>query len=331
MPPPFITDSRDSGRPPGEASALPVISPAPPTRNTGAGLLIVASFLLLLLAAAQGYVSFRAQYVFVDHAKHARLPSVLEALGLDTGAVIFALLALSLARLGGRAAVERTLNVACALGSLTMNLLAADLTSPRSVTVWVLPSALYALASDRLIGVVRRWVLASDTSADLAQDRSAWRAVGGLTLWVLRLILDTRGTAGGFRRWVLAVAPVAPGVHASGLLAAIGATPLAVSERSSGSPAPDGQADSASLPPYELWPGEKKREALIRLYERCGETGDPRYADRSKAAQLAGEIAGRIGYHPGTARRELVRYLASRPQASSVPRSDTGSDSEAVA
>jgi hypothetical protein len=196
-----------------------------PVRGSGAGLLIVASGLLLLLAAAQGYVSFRAQYVFVDHAKHAWLPSVLEALGLDTGAVIFALLALSLARRGGRAAVERTLNVTCALGSMTMNLLAADLTSPRSVTVWVLPSALYALASDRLIGVVRRWVLASDTSADLAQDRSAWRAIGGLALWVLRLLLDARGTVSGFRRWVLIVAPVAPGTRTSGLLAADGPRP----------------------------------------------------------------------------------------------------------
>jgi hypothetical protein len=98
-----------------------------------------------------------------------------------------------------------------------------------------------------------------------------------------------------------------------------------------GSPAPDGHADGAAAPRYELAPGEKKREALIRLYEWCGETGDPRYADRSKAAQLAGEIAGRIGYHPGTARRELVRYLASRPRDSSVPSSDTESDSEAVA
>ncbi len=43
--------------------------------------------LLLLLAAAQGYVSFRAQYTFVDHAKRAHVPSILEALGLDTGAV----------------------------------------------------------------------------------------------------------------------------------------------------------------------------------------------------------------------------------------------------
>ena len=192
----------------------PVSNAGQPPRVKGGGLLAAASCLLLLLAAAQGYVSFRAQYAFVDHAKHARMPSVLEALGLDTGAVIFALLALSLARRGRRGSVERVLNVACALGSLAMNLLAANLTSPRSVTVWVLPSALYALASDRLIAVVRRWVQASDPAAQTGPEGSAWRAAGGLALWALRLIFDVRGTLAGFRHWVLAVAPVAPGTRA---------------------------------------------------------------------------------------------------------------------
>ncbi len=192
----------------------PVSNDGQPPRVKGGGLLAAASCLLLLLAAAQGYVSFRAQYAFVDHAKHTRIPSVLEALGLDTGAVIFALLALSLARRGRRGTVERVLNVACALGSLTMNLLAANLTSPRSVTVWVLPSALYALASDRLIAVVRRWVQASDPAARTGPEGSAWRAAGGLALWALRLIFDVRGTLAGFRHWVLAVAPVAPGIRA---------------------------------------------------------------------------------------------------------------------
>ena len=158
---PFETD----GRRPVPFGNSPVNDTGQSPRVKGGGLLAAASCLLLLLAAAQGYVSFRAQYAFVDHAKHARIPSILEALGLDTGAVIFALLALSLARRGSRGTVERVLNVACALGSLAMNLLAANLTSPRSITVWVLPSALYALASDRLIAVVRRWVQASDPAA----------------------------------------------------------------------------------------------------------------------------------------------------------------------
>ena len=328
----------------------PVDNAGQPPRVKGGGLLATASCLLLLLAAAQGYVSFRAQYAFVDHAKRAQVPSVLEALGLDTGAVIFALLALSLARRGKRGTVERVLNVACALGSLAMNLLAANLTSPRSITVWVLPSALYALASDRLIAVVRRWVQASDPAAQIAHEGSAWRAFGGLALWALRLVFDVRGTVTGFRHWVLAVAPVAPGTRAL-TLPAVGEVPalpagddmsdggsVRRAEPSSALPAarpyPEGQAGLArrgALADQGLAPGEKKRAALIRLYERSGEAGDPRYGDRAKAAALAGEIAGRIGYHPGTARRELAKYLTTQPPASPRPLPDTESNAEAVA
>ena len=410
----------------------PVSNAGQPPRAKGGSLLAAASCLLLLLAAAQGYVSFRAQYAFVDHAKHARIPSVLEALGLDTGAVIFAMLALSLARRGRRGTVERVLNVACALGSLAMNLLAANLTSPRSITVWVLPSALYALASDRLIAVslgvqtgrtgrindssgsaieqnrvgrttgvahgtllddsgrqsssdderdttergvadgltgpavqqcatgfgtqenavVRRWVQASDPAAQVGPEGSAWRALGGLALWMLRLTFDARGTVTGFRHWVLAVAPVAPGTHAMTPRAVDGPQALpAGDDKRNGEPdrhAEPGPADPAARPDpeaqaglsrrdalahHELAPGEKKRAALIRLYERCGETGDPRYGDRAKAAALASEIASRIGYHPGTARRELARYLAAQPPAGPrhLPETEPAPAAEAVA
>jgi hypothetical protein len=312
--------------------------------RVGGGLLTVASCLLVLLAAAQGYVSFRAQYTFVDHAKRAPIPSTLEALGLDTGAVIFALLALSLARRGRSGAVERVLNVACALGSLTMNLLAADLTSPRSVTVWVMPSALYALASDRVIAVVRRWAQASDPSNALAQDGSAWQAAGGLALWLMRLCFDVPGTVGGFRRWVLAVAPVAPGTRATSLPTPPVAAALTAADSNNATlqyatPGPVVSATPGKFrgQPQEparalgdgLAPGETKRAAMIRLYERCGQDGDPRYGDRANSAALAGEIASRIGYHPGTARRELAKYLAERSRAVSGPQPEP--DMQAVA
>jgi hypothetical protein len=321
-------------------------------RHNGAGLLVAASCLLLLLAAAQGYVSFRAQYAFVDHAKRARLPSTLEALGLDTGAVIFALLALSLARSGQRGTVERALNVACALGSLTMNLLAADLASPRSVTVWVLPSALYALASDRLIAVVRRWALASDPADRSAQDRSAWRGIGGLALWLLRLLFDAPGTVAGFRRWVLTAAPVAPGIRAAGMPAGVGVPlPAAGStperpglngDRASAGPSDRDQSQGQTEQPAHdanqrpgLAPGETKRDALIRLYEHYGQKGDRRYGDPAKSAALASEIASQIGYHPGTARRELARHLAAiQPKRDPRTKSNTPTpepDPEAVA
>ena len=302
------------------------------TRGDGGGLLAVASWLLLLLAAAQGYVSFRAQYAFVDHAKRASVPSTLEALGLDTGAVIFALLALSLARRGRRGTVERFLNVTCAFGSLSMNLLAADLTSPRSIAVWVMPSALYALASDRLIAVVRRWVQANDPTAKIAQEGSAWRAFGGLALWALRLIFDARGTVAGFRRWVLMVAPVAPGIRARNSKPDQNVNDSeAVDLEAPREPQGQLEGERGELSHEQLAPGEKKREALIRLYERCGETGDPRYGNRAKAAALAGEIAGQIGYRPGTARRELVKYLAAQSPTAPDPQPESEPQAEAVA
>ena len=309
----------------------------------GGGLLAMASGLLLLLAAAQGYVSFRAQYLFIDHAKQSQLPSMLEALGLDTGAVIFALLALSLARRGRSGNVERVLNVACAFGSLTMNLLAADLNSPRSITVWVMPSALYALASDRLIAVVRRSVLASDPDAQAQAEGSAWQALGGLALWALRLILDVPGTAAGFRRWVLAAAPVAPGIRAPVLPAHGSNDPTGKKEEQdakrlrgvpgtpheplarAGLPAPS----TPGLPAVAA--GETKRHALIRLYQHCGRSGDPRCGDPAKTAELASEIAARIGYHPGTARRELAKYLASHRAAVMDPETDNRPGGEGAA
>ena len=109
--------------------------------------------------------------------------------------MIFALLALALVRLHRRAIVPRILNVSCAAGSLAMNVLAADLTSPRSMAIYALPSALYATASDQLIAVVRRHALPA--KVDEEEQRSAWamawRAVVRVTClitlviaWVLR-------------------------------------------------------------------------------------------------------------------------------------------------
>ena len=70
------------------------------TDRAGAWLLAAASVLLLALAFTQGFVSWHQQFVFVLAAKHDRTVSGLEALGLDSAAVIFAVLAVALARLG---------------------------------------------------------------------------------------------------------------------------------------------------------------------------------------------------------------------------------------
>ena len=175
-------------------------APAGSRRQPGTILLCCAALLLLALAAAQGYVSWRAQYGFIFAAKREHLPSVLEALGLDTGAVIFALLGLAHARMGRPARIERTLNLACAFGSMTMNLLGADLGSPRSVAVYVLPAVLYAACSDRLI--------ATAGHAAGVEETSLWRYLGVALLYGLRAVLAFPSTAKGLRQRLLQATPL---------------------------------------------------------------------------------------------------------------------------
>lgn len=85
--------------------------------------------------------------------------AALEAGIPDVGALIFAALGIALALHGKRALRARTLNIACVGISLGMNALAS---APgwRDLAIWVMPSAVYALASDTLIGVIRVWVIA---------------------------------------------------------------------------------------------------------------------------------------------------------------------------
>ena len=69
-------------------------------REPGTFMLVLASVLLLALAVAQGYVSYRAQFVFIHSAGKGQTPATLEALGLDAAAAIFAFLGLAKARRG---------------------------------------------------------------------------------------------------------------------------------------------------------------------------------------------------------------------------------------
>lgn len=112
------------------------------TPAKGGSLLGAVACLLLLLAAAASALSTPSSTT--PNTPRSRRRS--KRSDSTPARSFFALLALSLARRGQPATVERILNIACALGSMMMNLLAADLTSPRSVTVWVMPSVLYAFA-----------------------------------------------------------------------------------------------------------------------------------------------------------------------------------------
>ena len=178
-------------------------------RNAAAG--------LCLLAAAAAVVSFTAQYRMVDATRRLAVVAGLEAAIPDAAALVFACLGIALALHGRRAIRARILNVASVGTSVFMNAIAA---APgwRNLAIWAMPPIAYALASDTLIAVVRAWALArhQHLHAALADDTATPLAIlGGLILWLLRLALAPRSTLAGFRAWVLAECPVAPGRRAA--------------------------------------------------------------------------------------------------------------------
>jgi hypothetical protein len=253
-------------------------------RNAAAGLGV--------LAAAAATVSFTAQYRMVDATRHLPVIAALEAAVPDAAAVVFACLGIALA-LGGRRALQaRALNLAAVAASVFMNVLAA---APgwRNVAIWALPPVAYALASDTLIGVVRAWViarhqrlgtaLAADTATPLA-------ALGGLALWLLRLVLAPASTLAGFRAWVLTECPVAPGRRAR-----------------PAPPVPPGPRRGRGPVPRK---GTKTARFLHLVTERHGPL--PQIPLESTAA-IASSLAPLAGLHPGAARTALRNaVLATR-------------------
>ncbi len=165
------------------------------------------------LAACAAVVSWTAQYRLVFAVKRLSLIAALEAAIPDASAFIFASLGIALALHGRRAIRPRILNVAAIGVSIFMNAIAA---APgwREMAVWVMPAIAYAVASDTLIGVIRARALAKGRAlrASLADDETTPLAiVGGLVLWLARLVLSPRSTLSGFRNWVIEEVPFAPG------------------------------------------------------------------------------------------------------------------------
>ena len=191
--------ARGTGTPPGPR-------PAPDRsglwlRNAAAGLCV--------LAAAAAAVSFTAQYRMVDTTRHLPAVAALEAAIPDAAALVFACLGIALALHGRRALRARALNLASVGTSVFMNAIAAE-PGWRNLAIWAMPPIAYALASDTLIGVVRAQSLAPHQH--LTGDAGTPLAIlGGLLLWLLRLTLAPASTLAGFRAWVLAECPVAPG------------------------------------------------------------------------------------------------------------------------
>ena len=181
-------------------------------RRPGARLIWASTGGLAVLALATFYVSFRAQFTFMYAVKHQDLPALIEALIADVAMVICSLLALGMACAGQPAKVARLLVVVFAGLSAGMNYLAADVSSFRSVAVYVMPPAVFAVCTDQTVAVIRRHGLG------IAED-SAWTVLGRLVLavarvagiillYVLRLVLAPAETATGLRRMVLNAAPL---------------------------------------------------------------------------------------------------------------------------
>jgi hypothetical protein len=269
--------------------------------------LVSAMAALAVLAAAAAAVSWDAQYALVQAIKRVPAIAAIEAGIPDVGALIFAALGIALALHGRRAVRARGLNLACIGISLVMNALAA---APgwRDLAVWVMPAAVYALASDTLIGVVRAWAIAraDQASEALAEDDATPMAiVGALILWLLRLALAPPSTLAGFRRWVLDECPVAPGRTAPHGGAA------RPTHRGAARPT---RRVSNGRPPGARRPG--KQDRMLAL---AGQRHDPATLPLKQVSGIANQIGAEVSLSPGTARRVLLAHVralqnGSRPK-----------------
>ena len=266
---------------------------------------------LAVLAAAAAVVSWDAQYVLVRSVKHSTVIAALEAGIPDVGALIFAALGIAVALDGKRALRARTLNVACVGLSLGMNALAS---APgwRDLAIWVMPSALYALASDTLIGVIRAWAIArtQHTSHALADDDEAtpMAVIGGLFLWLLRLALAPLSTIAGFRRWVLEECPIAPGRKAT--------TPIPDHPRRRRRKRPGRRRPH--VPATRSRPGKQAR--MIAL---AAQRHDLTTLPLRQVSGIANTIGAEVDLSPGTARRVLLDHVRAlqngHPQKETTP------------
>ena len=193
-------------------------------QRRGARLIWASTLGLAVLAGATFYVSFSAQFAFMFAVKHQFTPALIEALIADVAMVVCALLALGMACAGQSAKVARLLVVVFAGLSAGMNYLAANPASFRSVAVYVMPPAVFAVCTDQVVSVVRRFGLGiSEDSAWTGLGRFAVavaRVAEAVLMYSLRLVLAPAETARGLRKMVLAAAPVpqpGPGRTAPGV------------------------------------------------------------------------------------------------------------------
>jgi len=264
---------------------------------------LTASMVALgVLAGASAVVSYAAQYRMVLAAKADAPVAAIEAGIPDVAALIFASLGIALALHGRRAIRARILNVGAVATSVAMNVLAAG-HGWRDLAIWAMPPVAYALASDTAIGVVRAWTIARQRALNEAlagEDATPLAMVGGLLLWVLRLVLAPVSTVSGFRRWVLEECPVAPGRRAGGTTPGPGAE-IALRNR---------QAIAGRPAPRKPGPGPRsgtKTERFLALVaERHGPLSEFPLASVSR---VCSELASEADLNLGAARTALRRHV----------------------
>ena len=178
----------------------------------------------------------------------------------------------------------------------------------RDMAIWVMPAAVYALASDTLIGVVRAWALArmQATGQALADEEATPLAVVGAVPAV-------------------AAAPGAgTGQHADRV------PPLG----RRGMPRRPRPQGTRPRRPHQLAPA-RQRSRCRRAGRRRRADGKPRKQDLlialasqrhdlrtvplNQVARIAGDIGAEVDLHPGTARRVLRAHV----QALQTPRPAT--------
>ena len=284
-----VTRPRPLTAPPPRATAAdPARRPARATLTW----LACATAALTLLAAAAAVVSWDAQYVMIARARHIPVIAALEAGIPDVGAAVFASLGIALALHGRHALRPRLLNVGCVGLSVAMNALAAP-PGWRATAIWVMPAAVYALASDTLIGVIRASAITRNrTTTDPLADTDATplAVAGSIILWFLRLALAPASTLACFRNWVITQCPAAPRPRTT-------AAPAAET-RPAGHRPPAQPAGSNGKP--------RKQDLLIAL---AAQRHDLASLPLHAVAAIATATSRDIGLHPGTARRILRAHV----------------------
>jgi Protein of unknown function (DUF2637) len=241
-----------------------------PARRPGARLLWSAVTLLALLAGVSFFVSYAAQYGFVWAVKHAGSAAAAEGAIPDAGMLICAMLALAMAVQGRSAKVARACVVGFAALSAVMNYEAANSTSAHAITVYVMPPVAFAVCTDLVVSVVRRFYYGIEDTASpwaaLGRGIAATaRAAARAALYAARLLVDRPGTMAGIKQAIL---------------------------------------DATPLPGADPAPAATKKAALIALYRK-----HPDHGDRARVSPVATELAPAAGLQPGTARTYLAAYL----------------------